>query len=90
MLLIIAWFALGTGVVLHGSGPPEEKLPLGKPGEVLWVGEQRKVVRDGDLTGRVDLSSLSDLPHLYAVGPFEGVNGRGHHLRRKGVARPLG
>ena len=37
------------------------------------IGEQRKVVRDGDLTGRVDLTALAKRPHLYAAGPLEGL-----------------
>jgi acetolactate decarboxylase len=47
--------------------------PKAGPGEVRWVGEQRKVMFDGDLTGRVDLASLADRAHLYAVGPLEGL-----------------
>jgi acetolactate decarboxylase len=39
------------------------------------VGEQRKVVRDGDLTGRVDLADLAGRRHLYAAGPLEGLKG---------------
>jgi len=42
---------------------------------VRWVGEQRLVVREGDLSGRIDLETLSKLPHLYAVGPVEGLKG---------------
>jgi len=33
------------------------------------------VVRDGDLTGRVALTALAMRPHLYAVGPLEGLKG---------------
>jgi acetolactate decarboxylase len=42
---------------------------------VQWVGAQRRVVRDGDLGGQIDLETLSKRPHLYAVGPLEGLKG---------------
>jgi acetolactate decarboxylase len=43
--------------------------------QVRWIGEMRNVHRKGDLTGHVDLRSLAKLPHLYAVGPVEGLRG---------------
>lgn len=43
--------------------------------EVRWVGAMRDVRMKGDLTGHIDLESLADLPHLYAVGPVEGLRG---------------
>jgi acetolactate decarboxylase len=33
------------------------------------------VVRDGDLRRRVALSAMAERPHLYAVGPLEGLKG---------------
>jgi hypothetical protein len=53
--------AMAAGPVATDDAPPK-----GKPGEVRWSGEQRKVVQDGDLTGRVDLTALAERPHLYA------------------------
>ena len=47
----------------------------GAPGEVKWVGEMRKVMRDGDLSGTVKLDALAKLPQLYALGPLEGLRG---------------
>jgi acetolactate decarboxylase len=57
------------------AGPlaADDALPEGQPGEVRWIGEQRKVVQDGDLTGRVDLAALAGRRHLYAAGPLEGL-----------------
>jgi acetolactate decarboxylase len=43
-------------------------------GLVQWVGAQRDVLH-GDIQGRIALSELRSLPHLYAVGPREGVTG---------------
>lgn len=43
--------------------------------EVRHVGEMRKVQRDGDLRGTIDLKSLSKTNHLYALGPIEGLKG---------------
>jgi acetolactate decarboxylase len=45
----------------------------GGPG-VRWVGAQRAVLA-GDITGHVDLATLSTLPDLYGLGPLEGVRG---------------
>ena len=41
---------------------------------VRWIGAQRDVLR-GDIAGRVALTDLASLPHLYALGPLEGVSG---------------
>ncbi|MGB0068284.1 MAG: hypothetical protein WBQ11_09570, partial [Isosphaeraceae bacterium] len=61
--------------VAAGPVAADDALPEGESGEVRWLGEQRKVVRDGDLTGRVDLTALAKRPHLYAAGPLEGLKG---------------
>jgi acetolactate decarboxylase len=41
---------------------------------VRWSGAQRDVLR-GAIDGRVALADLRTLPHLYALGPLEGVRG---------------
>jgi acetolactate decarboxylase len=41
---------------------------------VRWVGAQRDVLA-GDITGHVDLATLSTLPDLYGLGPLEGARG---------------
>ena len=41
---------------------------------VRWVGAQRDVL-GGDVEGKVDLRSLTQQPHLYALGPRAGVSG---------------
>jgi acetolactate decarboxylase len=41
---------------------------------VRWIGAQREVLR-GAIDGRVILSDLRALPHLYALGPVAGVRG---------------
>lgn len=43
--------------------------------EVRFVGEMRSVMRDGDLSGTIDLQRLSKRKHLYALGPVEGLKG---------------
>lgn len=40
-----------------------------------WVGELHTVVGQGQDQARVELSSLRDLPHLYALGPATGRDG---------------
>ncbi|MBI4402933.1 MAG: acetolactate decarboxylase [Deltaproteobacteria bacterium] len=42
---------------------------------VQWVGEQRRVVHEGNLAGQISLETLIKLPHLYALGPMEGLKG---------------
>jgi acetolactate decarboxylase len=44
------------------------------PGPVRWAGAQRDVLA-GDLRGHVDLETLASTPHLYGLGPLEGVRG---------------
>jgi acetolactate decarboxylase len=41
---------------------------------VRWVGAQRDVL-GGDVSGKISLGSLADLPHLYGLGPRAGVSG---------------
>jgi acetolactate decarboxylase len=41
---------------------------------VHWAGAQRDVL-GGDLRGHVELETLSSMPHLYGLGPLEGLRG---------------
>ena len=41
---------------------------------VRWIGAQREVLA-GDVSGAIDLATLAHLPHLYALGPREGLLG---------------
>ena len=41
---------------------------------VRWVGAQRDVLA-GDLSGKIAIDALRDLPHVYGLGPLEGVRG---------------
>src|SRR5262245_47977809 len=41
---------------------------------VHWIGAQRDVLH-GNIGGRVALADLREHPHLYALGPLEGVRG---------------
>jgi acetolactate decarboxylase len=41
---------------------------------VRWVGAQRDMLA-GDVSGTIDLATLAHLPHLYALGPREGLQG---------------
>jgi acetolactate decarboxylase len=63
------------GLLVMSVVAADDVPPNGEPGEVCWLGEQRRVVRDGDLRGRVALPAMSERPHLYAVGPLEGLKG---------------
>jgi acetolactate decarboxylase len=59
--------ALATGP--SGAAPQEAD------GKVKWVGEMRTVMKKGDVSARLSLKELAKLPHLYAVGPLEGLAG---------------
>jgi acetolactate decarboxylase len=63
------------GFFLLPSDQTERPLATAPVGEVRWLGAMRKVMREGDLTGVVDLRALADRSHLYAVGPLEGLRG---------------
>jgi acetolactate decarboxylase len=43
--------------------------------EVRWSGELKNVMMNGDLRGTIELESLATLPHVYAVGALEGLQG---------------
>lgn len=43
--------------------------------EVHHIGAMRKVMREGDLTGTIELQKLARMPHLYALGPLENLRG---------------
>jgi acetolactate decarboxylase len=49
--------------------------PEGAVVEVRWSGELKNVMMKGDLKGTIDLKPLTKLPHLYAVGALEGLQG---------------
>jgi len=44
----------------------------------FWVrhaGDRRAIIHDGDLRPTIALDSLSNIPHLYAIGPISGLQG---------------
>lgn len=43
--------------------------------DVKWVGSLRDVHHGIDYSGHIDLVNLTNLQHLYAVGPAEGLKG---------------
>lgn len=54
------------------AGAPVERTPASS---VNWAGSQRQAVHDGDVGAKVRLSDLATQPHLYALGPLEGLAG---------------
>ena len=65
--LLACLFAAGC----HAPGPVAPPAD----GVVLWIGEQRKAVHDGDVSAKVRLAELARRPHLYGIGPLEGLTG---------------
>ena len=43
--------------------------------QVKWVGELHKVMMLGEDAGIISLDTLAGKPHVYAIGPVEGLNG---------------
>lgn len=61
---------------------PEEKLRLAKLRDlgrenykVAWAGAMRNVHQGLDFSGKIELAPLAALPHVFAVGPLEGLQG---------------
>jgi hypothetical protein len=48
--------------------------PIAPGSGVCWIGAQRDVL-GGDLRGHVEIEALSVVPHLYGLGPLEGLRG---------------
>ncbi|MBL8821115.1 MAG: acetolactate decarboxylase [Planctomycetia bacterium] len=69
MLSTILIFLSAVG--MYGQTTPSQQAAV----EVHFVGQMRKVMRDGDLTATIDLAQLSKRKHLYALGPIEGLRG---------------
>jgi alpha-acetolactate decarboxylase len=61
----------GRAEMMKNHALPDKK----SPHEVRWFGELKNVMLKGDLKGTVDLKVLSKLPHVYAVGALEGLDG---------------
>lgn len=61
-----------TRAVLFGAA-----VGVAAAAEGFWVkhvGAMRSVMRDRDFSARIDLTTLKGTPHLYALGPSEGLN----------------
>jgi len=43
--------------------------------ELSFAGSQRQTIMTGDRAAHLDLRSLKGQPHLYGVGPIEGLTG---------------
>ena len=44
----------------------------------FWVrhaGNRNTMIQNGDLSAQINLDTLSDISHLYAIGPIEGLKG---------------
>ena len=54
--------------------PLSAETPITFGSGVRWIGAQRDVL-GGDVRGHVELEALSAVPHLYGLGPLEGLRG---------------
>ena len=46
-----------------------------RAGIVSYIGEQQEIFKTGRASASVSLVQLAGLPHLYAIGPVEGLDG---------------
>jgi hypothetical protein len=46
-----------------------------RAGTVSYIGEQQEIFKTGRASASVSLGQLAGLPHLYAIGPVEGLDG---------------
>lgn len=51
----------------------EEQSAENELAEVKWAGAMKHVMHSGDLSGKIWLDSVNQKPHMYAVGPTEGL-----------------
>ena len=42
---------------------------------VRYAGNRNNIIQNGDLSARINLDTLSEISHLYAIGPIEGLKG---------------
>ncbi len=45
------------------------------PAEVKVAGEMKKIMREADLSAHISLDTLVNKPHIYGLGPAEGIRG---------------
>lgn len=68
--------ALATGVLSRPARAADVPGLIDGPGYVLrFVGSQRETIMLGRRGGRFDLRTLRARPHLYGLGPIEGLTG---------------
>jgi acetolactate decarboxylase len=69
--------ALATNGLL-GAGATDAAAPskIEGPGYSLWyLGSQRQTIMTGDRAAHLDLRTLKGRPHLYGIGPIQGLTG---------------
>jgi len=81
-LLQSAPFIGWAGCTADAAGPfstpgaTEPPSRINGPGyELSFVGSQRHTIMTGDRAAHLDLRTLKSRPHLYGVGPIEGLRG---------------
>src|SRR4051794_36974497 len=69
--------ALATGIVSRAlAGGPAAPIEIDGPGYGLrFVGGQRETIMTGNRGAILDLRTLKGRPHLYGIGPLEGLRG---------------
>lgn len=84
LVLAVCLAVVAAGLPRAGTSARDTALPdpsctpAGRPLDGYWVcyaGSRRTMLRDGDLTAAFDLRALADTPHVYAIGPVEGLRG---------------
>jgi acetolactate decarboxylase len=70
-----AALAASQGSAADGAAGPAPA-SIGGPGYALsFLGSQRHTIMTGDRAAHLDLRTLKGRPHLYGIGPLEGLTG---------------
>ncbi len=69
------FLAVASAATGSGCTTTPHPAPSAANGTVAWAGEQRKAILAGDAPAAVQLAELARSPHLYAVGPLQGMGG---------------
>ena len=68
--------AEGMGASANNASANEQTREEQGPGYRLrFIGAQRETIMNGKLAAAIDLRTLANAPHLYAIGPLEQLRG---------------
>lgn len=73
--MIARMFAMTMAVGVFMAGCGRERPSINRDGVVMWAGEQRAAIHEGDIGAKVRVSEIREGGALWALGPLEGLRG---------------